>query len=341
MEIICSVEELERTVGSRPLPPMLKSIDFLDAHAAALLALSPAAAVGYVDDRGRARATVVGNGPGFATVESAKLLRIPLPGDAAGGTGFSSLFLIPGWRETFRINGRVTDTDAGRVEVGEAFIHCAKAIIRSNLWGDHPIATASTGIEATSGLDDPRVRRFLDAAPFAVLISEDASGAADASPKGDPPGFIHTLDTTTVAIPDRPGNRRTDTMHNLMDRPDLAMIALVPGAGEALELSGTAHVTSDPPLLRSMAVKGKTPKAALVLEVAHCRLATSPTLASGSLWDANRHVPAEQLPNSPAIWTDHVKLNKTKGLAARALRAGTSKAVLKTAVRVDYRQNLY
>ncbi len=103
---------------------------------------------------------------------------------------------------------------------------------------------------------------------LAVITSRDGDGQADASPKGDPPGVIRPIGPTTVAVADRPGNRRTDTFHNVLEQPDVAIVALAPGDDRVLELTGTASVSADPALREPMAERGRTPKAVLLVEVA-------------------------------------------------------------------------
>ncbi len=172
--------------------------------------------------------------------------------------------LVPGYGETLRINGRLRVHDnIATLDVEEALLHCAKAIMRSELW------TARGTPEPCDGAAVPAVAAFLADAPFVVLVSTDADGHADASPKGDPPGLIRQIDDTTIAIADRPGNRRTDTLHNLMDEPRIALLAMQPGSHYVAEIRGTARVCTDDALLESMRLRNRTPKVALLIDVEH------------------------------------------------------------------------
>ena len=76
----------------------------------------------------------------------------------------------------------------------------------------------------------------------------------DLSPKGDPAGFVQILDDKTLAIPDRPGNRRLDTLHNVLEQPHVGLMFMVPGRGEVLRVSGVAQIVNDPDLLATMAI---------------------------------------------------------------------------------------
>jgi hypothetical protein len=96
------------------------------------------------------------------------------------------------------------------------------------------------------------------------------------APKGDPSGLIRQIDDITIAIADRPGNRRTDALHNLMDDPRIALLGMQPGSHDVTEIRGTARVCTDGALLESMRLRYRTPKVALVIDVEHRELATSP-----------------------------------------------------------------
>jgi predicted pyridoxine 5'-phosphate oxidase superfamily flavin-nucleotide-binding protein len=344
MDRVASVAELEDVVGSRPLGSLLKSIDALDAHCLQLLALSPCAVLGFRETSGAARAAVLGGPPGFARIESPGRLRVPMPehGVPEPGSPGALLFLVPGLGETLRINGRLHADGDLRIEIEEAFVHCAKALIRSAFWdGGAPAEGAVKQDVGTGALADPEIAAFLARAPFAVIASCDAAGAADASPKGDPAGFVALVGGTAVAVPDRPGNRRTDTFHNLLDRSAIALLVLVPGETTTLELSGRASLTRDPALLATMTVQGKTPKIAMVLDVERARLAACAALAAADLWSPARRADLSGLPRMATVWTDHVKLNKQRGLAATAMRKLVNASVLGAAIDRDYETNLY
>lgn len=340
MDYLIDADGLERAVGSRPLPALLKSIDHLDRHCETLLARSAVAVVGYTDRRGGRRAAVIGGGPGFSAGESDQRLGLPVPADAAPDASVSTLFLLPGWRETLRINGRLDPRRPETLLVDEAFLHCGKAVIRSGLW-DEPAPRPEPVRDAGEPPLDAAVRGFLLSSPFVVLTSQDGVGNADASPKGDPPGFVQVIDDATLAIPDRRGNRRTDTFHNLIEVPELALLALVPGDDRVLELVGTARVTADASLRAAMAVDGRAPHGALVLDVRTARLTSCPAISAARLWDPASHVRVDDLPKAGQIWSDHVKANKTGGLKATAIRSAVNGSLVQAGVEMDYERHLY
>lgn len=343
MRFLRDVDALEQAVGSPQLPALLKSIDHLDHHCATLLARSPFAVLGYVDGAGKRRARGIGGIPGFAVIAESKRLVLPSVADAEPGSPVSTTFLIPGWREALRINGRLDTGDPGTLVVEEAFVHCGKAILRADLWNT-PAATVEVRFEvASAGAPplDPHARAFLAASPFVVLTSIDAAGHADASPKGDPPGFLRVLGDGTVAIPDRRGNRRTDTLHNLVEDPHVACLALVPGDDRALELRGTVRVTDDEDLRRTFAMDGKIPHAVLVLEVECRALERCDAIASSRLWDPTARVNLDDLPTAGQMWSDHVRANRTPGFAAAVIRAAANGTLVQAGTEAEYRRKLY
>src|SRR5689334_6950638 len=110
-------------------------------------------------------------------------------------------------------------------------------------------------------------RQWLAASPFVLIATSDAEGRLDVSPKGDPPGFVHVIDDTTIAIPDRPGNHRVDTFLNILSNPHAGLLFMVPGRTDTLRINGRAHLLSDAPYFDRMVVKGHRPHLAVVVEI--------------------------------------------------------------------------
>ncbi|MEU6248408.1 pyridoxamine 5'-phosphate oxidase family protein [Glycomyces sp. NPDC047010] len=113
----------------------------------------------------------------------------------------------------------------------------------------------------------PRDREWLAASPYVVVATTDADGNCDASPKGDPPGIVHVIDDTTIAIPERKGNRRVDGYMNVLANPHVGLLSILPGRRETLRINGRARVVSDAPFFEDMVVKGHKPILALVVEI--------------------------------------------------------------------------
>ena len=109
---------------------------------------------------------------------------------------------------------------------------------------------------------DKYARQFIACAPFMVMATASANGDLDASPKGDAPGFVHIVDDVTLAIPDRPGNRRVDGAYNIVATGRIGMLFMIPGINETLRVNGRASMTTDSSLLGQLSAHGKPPVAA-------------------------------------------------------------------------------
>lgn len=151
---------------------------------------------------------------------------------------------------------------------------------------------------------DAHCRRFIALSPFLCLGTMGPDGRADVSPRGDPPGFVKVLDDWTIAIPDRPGNRRVDSMTNLLAHPVVGILFFVPGVEETLRLSGRASLTSDPVLLGSMAVDGKVPTLGIQVEIDEVFFQCGKALKRARLWDPGRQIDRGQFPSMGRLMHD-------------------------------------
>lgn len=143
---------------------------------------------------------------------------------------------------------------------------------------------------------DDYCRAWIERTPFIVISSIGARDAMDASPKGDLPGFVKVLDRKTLAIPDRPGNRRGDTLRNVLDNPNVAMMFIIPRRREVVRVNGFASVVRDPRLLGEMAVNGKGPDLAIVVRVCEAFFHCGKSMIRSGLWDPERWGPVDGLP---------------------------------------------
>jgi uncharacterized protein len=127
-------------------------------------------------------------------------------------------------------------------------------------------------------------REWLAASPFCLIATADAGGNCDISPKGDPPGFTYVIDDTTIAIPDRPGNRRADGFRNVLVNPHAGTIFLVPGRSETLRINGRAGLLRDAPFFGGMIVQGHRPRLALVIEIETIFFHCAKAFMRSALW---------------------------------------------------------
>ncbi|MFK3980818.1 pyridoxamine 5'-phosphate oxidase family protein [Micromonospora sp. NPDC050397] len=127
-------------------------------------------------------------------------------------------------------------------------------------------------------------RQWLAASPFLLMGTADADGTCDVSPKGDPAGFTLVLDDRTIVIPDRLGNRRADGFHNVLDNPHVGLVYLIPGRGDTLRINGRARLVRDAPFFPRLAVKGRVPTLALLVEIEEVFYHCSKAFLRSDLW---------------------------------------------------------
>jgi PPOX class probable FMN-dependent enzyme len=154
---------------------------------------------------------------------------------------------------------------------------------------------------------DAHCRAYIAHAPFVLIGTADAAGRCDVSPKGDAPGFVRVLDDHHLVIPDRPGNKRVDSMRNILENPHVGLIFLVPRYEETLRVNGRATITRDPELLATMEVGGKRPKLAIGLEVEEVFMHCAKAFKRSSLWQPDRWPDIGALPAAACILFDQAK----------------------------------
>jgi uncharacterized protein len=131
----------------------------------------------------------------------------------------------------------------------------------------------------------PKYRAMIEASPFAILATAGPDGL-DASPRGDPPGFVAVQDDRTLLIPERRGNNRIDSLRNILADPRVALIFLIPGAGETLRVNGKASITVEPKLLERFAMNGKPPQCVIVVKVDTVFFQCARAIQRSRLWQA-------------------------------------------------------
>lgn len=174
---------------------------------------------------------------------------------------------------------------------------------------------------------DGHCRRFIALSPFLLLATGGPDGTSDVSPRGDGPGFVKVADDTTLLLPDRPGNNRLDSLENIIARPGIGLLFMVPGVDETLRVNGTAEIRTDPDLLADFAVGGKLPLSVIRITVKEAYLHCAKALMRSHLWSREAQVERSVLPTMGEMLQDH-----TSG----AFKAETQEEMLKR-----YREVLY
>jgi hypothetical protein len=143
-------------------------------------------------------------------------------------------------------------------------------------------------------------RALIEASPFFALATNGPNGL-DCSPRGDPKGFVRVIDDHTIAVPDRRGNNRIDSLRNLIHDPRVALLFLIPGVSETLRIMGRATISTDPALCQSFLMQGKAPKSVLVIAVEQVFFQCAKAIVRSKLWDPASQVERKTLPTSGKI----------------------------------------
>ncbi len=146
----------------------------------------------------------------------------------------------------------------------------------------------------------PEYRALIEASPFAALATAGPEGL-DCSPRGDQPGFVRILDDQTLAMPDRRGNNRVDSLANIVRDPRVALMFLLPGNGTTLRLNGRAYLDTSPDLLAAFAVDGTAPRCAIVIRLGEVYFQCARAIVRSALWNPARHIPPGALPTPGQI----------------------------------------
>jgi len=141
----------------------------------------------------------------------------------------------------------------------------------------------------------PHYRALIEASPFVALATSGPEGL-DCSPRGDQPGFVRVIDETTLAMPDRRGNNRIDSLRNIVRDPRVALLFLIPGSGTTFRVNGRAVVSAAPDLLASFAVDDHAPRSVIVITVETAYFQCARAIVRSALWNPARHVDPQALP---------------------------------------------
>ncbi|KZZ84444.1 pyridoxamine 5'-phosphate oxidase family protein [Bacillus sp. SJS] len=176
----------------------------------------------------------------------------------------------------------------------------------NEIWGNPGKLASSKVIDHL----DHHCINFLSLSPFALIGTSNSNGECDVSPRGDHPGFILILNEKQLVIPERPGNKRLDSIRNLLENPHASLLCLIPGLNESLRITGKASVIRDQDILEQMQARGKTPIAGIAIEVEECFIHCGKALKRSQLWDSEKWPAAGELPKANEILADHAKFDE-------------------------------
>ncbi|WP_224701609.1 pyridoxamine 5'-phosphate oxidase family protein [Devosia aquimaris] len=167
----------------------------------------------------------------------------------------------------------------------------------------YPTVTSLAQLKVQDRLDS-HAQDFIARAPFLCLGTQSLDGTADVSPRGDPPGFVRILDARTLAIPDRPGNNRLDSLVNILANPVVGLLFIIPGFDDTLRVNGTARLVRDPALLESLSVDGRLPRLAIIVEVREVFMHCAKAFRRSRLWDPAYRQDRASMPSLSKIILD-------------------------------------
>jgi ring-1,2-phenylacetyl-CoA epoxidase subunit PaaE len=326
MNKISNEKDLEILVGKPSEMILMKQLAELEDGCLKLLSHSPIAGFGYMDELGNGHSSIVGGFAGFAQVISTNKIKFDIDTKLKNpikNGGVSMVFLLPGIGETLRLNGKAENVSENNITISidEIYIHCARSILRSKLWqkpkkvGNFPVG--EIGKIFTEPLKNYSVVSFLKMSPFAVVSTWHKNGSSDTSPRGDEAGLLRIINENTLAMPDRKGNQRTDTFHNLLSNNQIALAILLPACNLTLQIQGTGSISTDAELLATMALAGKPPMTALIISVKSAIIIENEALLKSDVWNGKLHVNKTVVPDMMALASHHMTLNKSKGFTAK------------------------
>jgi PPOX class probable FMN-dependent enzyme len=156
---------------------------------------------------------------------------------------------------------------------------------------------------------DAHCAAFIGLSPFATLATAGADGWPEISPRGGDPGFVRVLDPSRLALPDRQGNNRVDSLRALAGNPRAALLFFVPGAEETLKVFGTTTLVGPDDLGLDLTEFGRAPKSVLVIEVTRAYFQCGKAVMRSGLWDPAAQVDRSTMTPFGQVLRDHCKLD--------------------------------
>jgi PPOX class probable FMN-dependent enzyme len=159
----------------------------------------------------------------------------------------------------------------------------------------------ATSIDKESVAISELEQAFIQASPFVLLATSAEDGTCDVSPRGDPPGSIAVIDNRTLLIAERPGNKRADSLRNIVTNPQVGLLFLVPGCDETLRVNGTAQLTTSAAITEQLAINGRAPQLAIVVRTSAVYMHCARAFRRSKLWDSSTWPENGTVPQMPAV----------------------------------------
>lgn len=169
--------------------------------------------------------------------------------------------------------------------------------------------TESIWAKAANFISEP-MEKFIELSTFCCISSYDSTGRTDISPRGDAPGFIKVANTNYLLIPDRPGNRRFDTIRNILETSQVSLLFMIPGIAITLRVNGKAQVSYDPGLSAQFEVDGTYPKMVIIVEVEEAYGHCAKAIIRGKVWKDDYKKSSKEAPTLTDLMSSHLSLEK-------------------------------
>ena len=164
-------------------------------------------------------------------------------------------------------------------------------------------------VQKSIAMIDEQASAYIAMSPMVFVASSNGNGQCDVSPRGDEPGFVYVANSRQLVIPDRPGNRRVDTLSNILSNPHVGLLFVIPGMEEVLRVNGRAYLISNHPVLEGMELRGKVPTVGIVVEVEECFIHCPRALKHSGIWQTDSWPTKESLPSSKDIFHAALRIN--------------------------------
>ncbi|MCL7746233.1 MSMEG_1061 family FMN-dependent PPOX-type flavoprotein [Halalkalibacter alkaliphilus] len=164
-------------------------------------------------------------------------------------------------------------------------------------------------VNKTISVIDEHCKNFIARSPLLFLATADSKGHCDVSPRGDEPGTVLVLNDHQLVIPDRPGNKRLDSISNILSNPQIGLLFLIPGLDDVLRINGRATIIKNDDILNQMSLKGKKPLLGIGVDVEEAFIHCPRALNQSNIWNRESWEDKEALPTLMEIFHAHLKIN--------------------------------
>ena len=168
----------------------------------------------------------------------------------------------------------------------------------------HPLV-----LDKSTSILSPSIKKYIEMSPFAALATHAPDGSTDISPRGDPPGWIHIRDEKTLVLPERPGNKRLDSVINIIKQPKMSLLFMIPDVLETVRINGSAIISVDPDLLSLFPINEKLPELVIVVTIEEALGHCSKAYRRSKLWEDD-FKPTEKAPTLAQLMSAHLDLDK-------------------------------